>query len=85
MLVFIGYLAHSQNINQPKQLAYHHIKNRQELKQESDSDRNYYDNVCDNCKNHPEQIEQNIREGGDATWWHYMCSDFCKSYIIDKN
>ena len=47
---------------------------------ESNSDRNYYDSICDDCKNHPEKIEQNIKDGGDKEWWKRMCSDFCKEY-----
>ena len=85
VLIFVGYCAYSHNINKPKQIVYHNFKNKQELKREIDSDRNYYDAICNDCINHREKIEQNIKEGGDATWWHYMCSDFCKNYIINKN
>lgn len=53
---------------------------------EIESDENYYNIVCNNCKYHREKIKQNIREGGDAKWWKYMCTDFCKDYTrSEKN
>ena len=62
-----------------------YIYNDKELQKEIDADKSYYESICNDCIYHKDKIEQNIKEGADADWWNYMCSDFCKEYAQIKN
>lgn len=63
-------------------LIYKSAKNITEVKQnlvEIESDNNYYDRICYNCKFNRGYIEDQIKQGADADWYSYMCNDFCKN------
>ena len=42
------------------------------------ADRDYYSQICNDCKFHKEKIQQSIETGADAEWWNHMCTDFCR-------
>ena len=60
-------------------------KNNTNREINNDKDEVYYNNLCNKCKYHPEEIEKDIINGADPEWWdNTICKNTCKITLNNK-